>query len=265
MPTPFPFTAGQTLTAAQMNAITELPINDKTASHVLTAADAGDIVVMNSASATTITVNASVFTTGQVVEILNKGAGKCTVTAGTATVNGSGLALSQHKAGTLLALSSSVFAFISSGSSMQTQVTAFTSSGTFTPPTGVTYAVAYIRAGGGGAGAAASGTGGTSSVAFASGTVTATGGAGVNLSSGSSNIAVAGTLNSGQGATVHRADSATVASINVSAPDGALITAGAAVIPGTGITVTVGAGGTAGTLGAAGGSGYVYLEFQVPV
>jgi hypothetical protein len=56
-----------------------------------------------------------------------------------------------------------------------TQVDAFTASGTWTVPAGVTYAIAHIRAGGGGVGATA-GAGGTSSVAFAGGTVSATGG-----------------------------------------------------------------------------------------
>jgi hypothetical protein len=56
-----------------------------------------------------------------------------------------------------------------------TNVEAFTASGTFTPPAGVTYAIAHIRAGGGGVG-----TSGRrrrhKSVAFAGGTISATGG-----------------------------------------------------------------------------------------
>ena len=97
MATPFPFVAGAVLTAAQLNAITELPVNAKTASHTLVAGDAGARVQMTSASATTITVNASVFTAGQSVYIYNMGAGTCTITAGTATVTTSGsLALAQY-------------------------------------------------------------------------------------------------------------------------------------------------------------------------
>jgi hypothetical protein len=118
MTTPFPFTSGQTLTAAQMNAITELVINDKTASHTLTAADAGDIVVMNSATATTITVPNSVFTASQVVHIVNKGTASTVVTAGAGTsVSTSGsLTVPANGAGRLLALSASAFIFESSGS-----------------------------------------------------------------------------------------------------------------------------------------------------
>jgi hypothetical protein len=101
-----------------LNAITELPINDKTASHTLTSADAGDYVVMNSASATTITVNTSTFTTGQVVHIVNKGTASTVVTAGAGvTVSTSGsLTVPANGAGRLLALSASAFIFESSGS-----------------------------------------------------------------------------------------------------------------------------------------------------
>ena len=46
MATPFPFTQGQVLTAAQMNAITTLPINDQTASYTLVVGDVGKRVIM---------------------------------------------------------------------------------------------------------------------------------------------------------------------------------------------------------------------------
>ena len=137
------------------------------------------------------------------------------------------------------------------------KVERFTASGTWTVPTGVTYAVAYIRAGGGGVGTS-SGAGGTSSVAFAGGTVSATGGA-AGTGAASFNTVV-GAANSGFGASC-----ATFDGVNVKfqiAGTGALITAGAAVTPAASITVTVGAGGVAGTSGAAGGSGYVYIEYQ---
>jgi hypothetical protein len=146
-----------------------------------------------------------------------------------------------------------------------TQVTAFTASGTFTPPTGVTYAVAYIRAGGGGIGKAASGNGGTSSVAFAGGTISATGGTLMNATLIDSTIDLcAGQANSGNGAIMagNYAGNITL-SYGTNAQDGAYIVAGGAVTAGVGITVTVGAGGTAGTTGAAGGSGYVYIQYEV--
>lgn len=150
----------------------------------------------------------------------------------------------------------------------QTNTATFTASGTWTVPAGVTYAIAYIRAGGGGVGSAASGTGGTSSVAFAGGTVSATGGVGVNvnLAGNAFTASAAGTANSGQGATITNAwDTGTaIRQIGVlQAKDGALITAGGAVTAGASITITVGAAGVAGTSGAAGGTGYVYIEYEV--
>ena len=98
MATPFPFTSGQVLTAAQMNAITTLPINDQTASYVLVVGDVGKRVIMNVASANTVTVNNNVFAAGDTIFIANKGAGTSTVTAGAGvTVNTSGsLALAQY-------------------------------------------------------------------------------------------------------------------------------------------------------------------------
>ena len=145
------------------------------------------------------------------------------------------------------------------------KVAAFTASGTWTVPTGVTYAVAYMTAGGGGSGinGGVGGNGGTSSVAFASGTVSATGGLGMQSQATIAGPAFAGTANSGQGATISAAGSGSFYGEGPGkAQDGALITAGAAVTPAASITVTVGAGGTAGTSGAAGGTGYVYIEYQ---
>ena len=116
MTTPFPFQAAAVLTAAQMNAITTLATSTKTASHTLTISDVSTRVIMNSASATTITVNTSIFGASDVVEILNIGAGVCTVTAGTCTVGTSGtLALAQNAGGTLTFISASASVFVASG------------------------------------------------------------------------------------------------------------------------------------------------------
>lgn len=142
----------------------------------------------------------------------------------------------------------------------QTNVATFTASGTWTVPTGVTYAVAYILAGGGGVGTSA-GTGGTSSVAFAGGTVSATGGGAMtNAATSAAGARIAGTANSGQGGIAVD----TTAVYTLISQNGALITAGGAVTAGASITITVGAGGTAGTpQGVAGGSGYVYITYEV--
>jgi len=101
------FTVGQVLTAAQMTSLQQTAMGGgsttaKTASYVLVLADAGTVVQMNSASATTITVNTALFAAGDTVQIQNVGSGVCTVTAGTATVSTAGsLALSQYEGGQL--------------------------------------------------------------------------------------------------------------------------------------------------------------------
>ena len=101
------FTTGQVLTAAQMTSLQQTAMGGgsttaKTTSYVLTAADAGTVVQMNAAGATTITVNTALFAAGDSVQIQNIGAGVCTVTAGTATVNTSStLALKQYDSGDL--------------------------------------------------------------------------------------------------------------------------------------------------------------------
>ena len=94
------FTTGQVLTAAQMTSLQQTAMGGgaasaKTASYVLVAADAGTAITMTSASSTTITVNTGLFAAGDTVQIINLGAGICTITAGTATVSTAGsLALS---------------------------------------------------------------------------------------------------------------------------------------------------------------------------
>ena len=101
------FVTGDVLTAAAMTSLQQTAMGGgsttaKTGSYTLVAADAGTVVQMNSASATTITVNTALFAAGDTVQIQNIGAGVCTVTAGTATVNTAGsLALSQWEGGQL--------------------------------------------------------------------------------------------------------------------------------------------------------------------
>ena len=107
------FTAGQVLTAAQMDSLQANDYNQtvstKTANYTLVAADKGTRVVMNAAGATTITVNTSLFTAGDTLQLQNIGAGVCTVTAGTATVSSAGpLAIPQYGSGTLYFTSAGV-------------------------------------------------------------------------------------------------------------------------------------------------------------
>jgi len=111
------FTTGQVLTAAQMTSLQQTAMlggdaSVKVASYTLVAADAGTAVAMNSASTTTITVNSGLFAAGDTVFIQNRGAGVCTVTAGTATVACAGsLALPQNDAGILYFTSASAATF----------------------------------------------------------------------------------------------------------------------------------------------------------
>ena len=107
------FTAGQVLTAAQMDSLQANDYNQtvstKTANYTLVAADKGTRVVMNAAGATTITVNTSLFSAGDTLQLQNIGAGVTTVTAGTATVSSAGpLAIPQYGSGTLFFSSAGV-------------------------------------------------------------------------------------------------------------------------------------------------------------
>ncbi len=115
------FTAGQILTAAQMDSLQANDYNQtvstKTDSYTLVATDKGTRVVMNKATATTITVNTSLFNAGDTLFIQNIGVGTCTITAGTATVTTAGsLALSTWAGGTLYFTSASAAIFFSGSS-----------------------------------------------------------------------------------------------------------------------------------------------------
>jgi hypothetical protein len=111
------FTTGQVLTAAQMQSLQNTalgggPATAKTANYVLVAADAGTTVAMDAATATTITVDTGLFAAGDTVFIQNIGAGDCTITAGTATVDTAGsLILPQYDAGILYFTSASAAIF----------------------------------------------------------------------------------------------------------------------------------------------------------
>lgn len=101
------FSVGQVLSASAMQSLQQTAMGGgtpqvKTASYTLVAADAGTVIQMNSASATTITVNTNLFSAGDSVQIQNIGSGTTTITAGTATVNSAGsLAVTQYDGGFL--------------------------------------------------------------------------------------------------------------------------------------------------------------------
>ncbi|CAB4163026.1 hypothetical protein UFOVP795_2 [uncultured Caudovirales phage] len=131
------FTAAQVLTAAQMNSLQANDYNQtvstKTASHTLVAADKGTRVVMNVASANTVTVNTSLFSAGDTLVIQNIGAGVTTVTAGTATVSSAGpLTIAQYGSGTLYFTSAGVSLWFPSAGPAASSGLTFITSGTIT-------------------------------------------------------------------------------------------------------------------------------------
>jgi hypothetical protein len=150
---------------------------------------------------------------------------------------------------------------------IEKRIEAFTGSGNWTVPAGVTYAIAHMRGGGGGAGTSnTGGAGGASSVAFAGGTVTAAGGNGILYPQTFTDAAQGAAANSGYPATMAFRPTLGDASVsNDGQSHGAVTVAGNTVTPAATVAVVVGAGGSAGTSGAAGGSGYVYIEYYEEV
>ena len=113
------FTSGQVLTAAQVNALQANDYNQtvstKTANYTLVAADKGTRVVMNVSSASTVTVNTSLFSAGDTLVIQNIASDATVVTAGTATVSTAGsLSIPQFGSGTLYFTSASAAIFFPS-------------------------------------------------------------------------------------------------------------------------------------------------------
>jgi len=141
------FSTAQVLLASQM---TTLQANDynqtvsaKVASYTLVSADVGTRIEMTNASATTITVNSSLFAAGDTLFIYNKGAGSCTIVAGSATVSTAGsLVLSQYDGGTLYFVSTGVAIFFSATSAGDVTLTGVQtlSSKTLTAPV-ITYSI----------------------------------------------------------------------------------------------------------------------------
>jgi len=138
------FTAGQVLTAAQMDSLQandyNWTVSTKTASYVLVAADKGTRIVMNVSGASTVTVNTSLFSAGDTLFIQNISSSTCTITAGTATVTTAGsLALAQWGGGTLYFTSASAAIFFSGGAPTWGRATGGIGSPTAVTISGVNY------------------------------------------------------------------------------------------------------------------------------
>lgn len=143
--TPYPFVANTVLTASQLNSTYNIPVSAKTASYTLVAADGGTRVQMNSASATTITVNTSLFSAGDSVWLQNIGTGVMTVTAGTATVTTAGsLAVAQYSGGELYFTSASAAIFFPTGTAPAT-IAIFNESQAANTQGGASIASAYTK------------------------------------------------------------------------------------------------------------------------
>ena len=131
------FTSGQVLTAAQVNNLQANDFNQtvstKTANYTLVAADKGTRVVMNVSSASTVTVNTSVFSAGDTLVIQNIATDATVVTAGTATVSTAGsLSIPQYGSGTLYFTSASAAIFFPSAGPPASSGLTFISAGTVT-------------------------------------------------------------------------------------------------------------------------------------
>lgn len=143
----------------------------------------------------------------------------------------------------------------------------FTTSGTFNPPSGVTTVTATMRGGGGGTnwGDGGGGDGGTTSVAFTAGTQSALGGKGLSVGRGgfiNYGTHVLGANNSGMGGFMSWAATTGPNSSVQFARDGQVKVVDGTVAFGTGVTVTIGAGGASQTGNS--GSGVCWIEYYVP-
>ena len=143
------FTSGQVLTAAQVNALQGNDFNQtvttKTASYTPTTnTDIGTRVIMNSASATTITINTSIYSAGDTLFVSNIGVGVCTLTAGTCTITSAGsLAIPQYGGGTLYFTSASAAIYYPSAGPAASSGLTFISSGTVSAGTTISILNAF--------------------------------------------------------------------------------------------------------------------------
>jgi hypothetical protein len=102
------FVTGSVLTASSLNsAFNTQTIATATSNYTLGSANAGELVLLNSASAGTVTIPLDAtynFATGTIIEMYNSGAGSWSIaTAGTAsTVTGTSTTLSQYQASRLI-------------------------------------------------------------------------------------------------------------------------------------------------------------------
>jgi len=144
MALPNVFAPGEVFTAANANLLRSNQYNqtvtNKTASYTPTTnTDIGTRVIMNSASATTITINTSIYAASDTFFISNIGVGVCTLTAGSCSITSAGpLAIPQYGGGTLYFTSASAAIFYPSAGPTVSSGLSFITSGQITGQTAVT-------------------------------------------------------------------------------------------------------------------------------
>jgi len=107
------FTAGQVLTAAQVNGLQtndfNLTVSTKTAAYTFVVGDRGTRVVLNDTTARTFTINDAIFSAGDTIQVHNINTGVLTIAAGAGvTLNGAdALTVAQYQSGTIFFTSAS--------------------------------------------------------------------------------------------------------------------------------------------------------------
>ena len=125
------FTAGQVLTAAQMDALQandyNQTVNQRTANYTLVASDLGKRIEMFAASNTTITFNTGLFNAGDQIWVQNIGLGTCTLTSGTCNISATvSLAIPQYGGGFVYFVNASTAVYFPSAISPGASVTSYT-------------------------------------------------------------------------------------------------------------------------------------------
>lgn len=138
----------------------------------------------------------------------------------------------------------------------------FTSTGSWTAPSGVDFVIARIVSGGGGGGGISQSNGSSGSQSGFDGTNFPAGRGGVSVAHPEQATPVNGNANTGQGG------SGTGSGFTSAMPGNDGVQSepmffGQSVTPAGSYTVTVGSGGSGGTSGGNGGSGFVELEYYV--
>jgi len=107
------FTAGQVLTAAQVNGLQtndfNLTVSTKTAAYTFVVGDRGTRVVLNDTTARTFTIDDAIFSAGDTINVHNINTGVLTIAAGAGvTLNGADvLTVAQYQGGTIFFTSAS--------------------------------------------------------------------------------------------------------------------------------------------------------------